>query len=260
MPHEDHEKNRQAWNEIVEIHANHPFYRVKEFLGGETTLKAIELEELGDVSGKRLLHLMCRFGLDTLSWVREGALVTGIDISDRSIEYAEQLKKGAGLEAAFVRSDIMDLIGKIDQRFDIVFQSYGTHAWISDLDQWAAVVAHYLKPGGIFYIVDLHPFSTPIEDDSVAYFNPGPYRYTDAVDYADKDYTIKSEMVEWQHTLSGIINALINAGLSLEMLNEFDKCCYPKEKDWFEKDGFYYPPGGPPNYPLMFSLKARLGG
>jgi len=256
MPLPEHEKNRKMWNEITDVHFNHPDYKVKEFLEGASTLKSIEMSEVGDVAGKTFLHLLCQFGLDTLSWVRQGAEVTGVDISDKSIERAFELKEKTGLNATFVRSDVLDLIGKIENKFDIVYQSYGTHAWISDIDRWAEVVAHYLKPGGFFYMVDLHPISIPWEQPSVAYFDRGPYYLKNEVDYCDKEYIIKSGQVEWQHPLGCIVNALIKAGLAIEFLNEFDKCCYPRESDWVEKDGFYYPPGGTPRYPLLFSVKA----
>lgn len=257
MANQDHEKNRVAWNEMVEVHFGHPTYRVKEFLENETTLREIELTEVGDVKGKHLLHLMCQFGLDTLSWAREGAIVTGVDISDNSIKRANELAGQVGIDARYVRSDIYDLIGRLDQKFDIVFQSYGTIAWISDVDRWAEIVAQHLKPGGFFYIVDFHPCAISIEDESVSYFDPGPYRYFDNPDYADKNYIIQAELVEWLHTLSSIINAFIKAGLRIEMFNEFQKCAYPKEKDWQEIDGWFYPPDGPQRYPAMFSLKAR---
>ena len=121
MPNSDHEKNRTAWNEMVDVHWDHPDQKRKEFLSGRCSLKSIELDAVGDVNGKSLLHLMCQFGMDTLSWARRGAVVTGVDISDRSIERADELKKLAGLDATFVRSDVLDLIGVIDQQFDVVF-------------------------------------------------------------------------------------------------------------------------------------------
>jgi ubiquinone/menaquinone biosynthesis C-methylase UbiE len=239
---------------MAEVH--YRAYKVREFLEGWSPLKEIELKALGDLSGKSLLHLMCQFGMDTLSWARLGVEVTGADISDKSIELANKLKKESGLSAEFIRSDVLELPKVLDRKFDIVFQSYGTHAWIGDLKRWGEVVAHFLKPGGIFYMVDFHPLGTVIEEEEISYFNPGPYRYRDEPDYADKDYIVKSETVEWQHTISDILNAIIGAGLRIESFDEFDKCCYAKTKHWVERDGWYYPPGDPPSYPLMFSLRA----
>jgi SAM-dependent methyltransferase len=259
MPTPDHEKNRAAWNEMTDVHFNHPDYRVREFLQGRSTLKSIELAEVGDVAGKMLLHLMCQFGLDTLSWARRGAIVTGVDISDRSIERANELKEKAGLPVPveFVRCDVLDLKGKIDKKFDIVFQSYGILCWISDVDRWAQVVAHYLKPGGIFYLIDDHPILYIYEIKNGSYFDRQETRSSGAPDYCDRSYVLKSDLVEWQHTLSSIVNAFIRAGLTIESLDEFDKSYYPRREDWYEENGYWYPPGGPPPYPLMFSLKAR---
>lgn len=259
MLHPDHEKNRTAWNEMTGVHFKHPDYKVKEFLEGRSTLKSIELAEVGDVHGKKLLHLMCQFGLDTLSWARRGAIVTGVDISDKSIERANELKEKAGLPAEFVRSDVLDLSGKIDNKFDVVFQSYGTHCWISDINQWAQVIAYFLRPGGIFYIVDDHPILHIYEVENGSYFDTAAERSSGERDYCDQSYVLKNELVEWQHTLSSIINSLIKAGLTIELVNEYDKGYYPVHEDWYEKDGYWYPPGGPPPYPLMFSIRTRKG-
>lgn len=258
MPHPDHEKNRAAWNEMVGIHYDHTDYRTKEFLAGESKLMPIEREALGNVRGKHLLHLMCQFGLDTLSWAREGAIVTGVDISDESITHAQHLAGEAGLKATFIRSDVLDLIGVIDQKFDIVFMSHGTHCWISDFGRLAKVIAYYLKPGGVYFIVDDHPAKVLFYDPPQAYFQTEPTRETGMTDYCDRNYKIKNELVEWQHPLSEIVNALVDAGLTIEHLGEYNKSYYAEAADWPRgADGYWTPPTGPTPYPLMFSLKAR---
>jgi SAM-dependent methyltransferase len=258
MAHPDHEKNRAAWNQMVDLHISHSDYRTAEILAGGSSLKWIELEALGDVRGKQLLHLMCQFGLDTLSWARQGALVTGVDISDRSIEVADELRDKTGLPVEFLRSDILDLIGKIGARFDIVFQSYGTHIWISDIRRWAQVVAHFLKPGGTFFMIDEHPANVLFLDSPLSYFATEPERTFDGRDYCDREAVIRGEQVEWQHPVSAIVNALIDAGLTIERLGEYDFGYYQVEEDWYEReDHYWYPPGGPSSYPLMLSVKAR---
>jgi SAM-dependent methyltransferase len=258
MPHPDHEKNRIAWNEMVDIHVNHMEYRTQEVIDGGSSLKRLELKALGNVKGKSLLHLMCQFGLDTLSWAREGASVTGVDISDMSIKRANELKEKTGLPAEFVRCDVLDLIGVIDKKFDIVYQSYGTHCWISDIFKWAEVVAHYLKPGGTFYIIDGHPIEVLHFDPPVSYFQTEPERTTNYPDYCDRNTLIKSEQVEWQHPVSEIINALIQAGLTIQRVDEYNFGYYRVDEDWYsEEDGqYWYPPGGPTDYPLLLAIKA----
>jgi len=259
VSHIDHEKNRAAWNQLVDLHMNHPEYKTAHLLDGGISLKRIEREALGEVKGKSLLHLMCQFGLDTLSWARLGAVVTGVDISDKSIKRANELKEKTNLPAKFVRSDVLDLTETLDGSFDIVFQSYGTHIWLSDIRKWAKVVAHYLKPGGTFFIIDEHPVNVLfLPDPPLDYFASEPERTPDAADYCDRDFKIEGEMIEWQHPLSRIVNALIEAGLVIERLDEYNYGYYLVEKNWQSKDSDYFcPPGGPAAYPIMMSILAR---
>lgn len=260
MSNKDHEKNRKAWNEMVEVHYHHPDYKLQEFLNGWNSLKAIERDELGDVNGKELLHLLCQFGMDTLSWARLGAKVTGVDISDKSIEFADKLKKLVGIpDAKFIRSDVLELKEKLDQKFDIIFMSHGTICWIEDMKKLAETIAWYLKPGGTFFIVDSHPINNLFITDHVGYLDRHPERYTNERDYCDREYVIEHEMVEWQHPLSEIINCLIGAGLVIEKLDEYNKGFYAFEADWYKEGEYWYPPGGPPRHPIMFSLRAKKG-
>ena len=260
MSHPDHEKNRATWNRAVDLHVNHPEYRTQEVIDGGSSLKRIELEALGDVRGRSLLHLMCQFGLDTISWARHGAIVTGVDISDRSITVANEIKVRAGVDAKFIRADVLDLIGVIDRKFDIIFQSYGTHMWLSDLDRWAKVVAHYLKPGGVFFLVDGHPASDLFlfSDENPDYFAGEPYREVNPRDYCEKETRIEGEHVEWQHPVSEIVNVLIGAGLTIERLDEYNFGYYRFAPDWRElPDHYWLPPGGPTKFPLLLAVKAR---
>ena len=259
MPHPDHEKNRDAWNEMVGVHINHPEYRTEEVISGGCSLKQIELEALGDVTGRHLLHLQCQFGLDTLSWMRRGAVVTGVDISDESIRRANEIKVRAGLEKAeFIRCDVLDLIGVIDKKYDLVFQSYGTHCWLSDIHKWAKVVSYYLKPGGSFFIVDDHPIKVLFYKPPLNYFDREPERTPAAPDYCDRNYRIKGELVEWQHPLSEIINVFIEAGLIIEHVGEYAYTYYKEGDGYAERDDHYWlPPGGLSTYPMMMSIKAR---
>ncbi len=100
------ETNRRHWDEVVPYHVASKSYNVDGFKTGASKLKRVEREELGDVRGKSLLHLQCHFGLDTLSWAREGASVTGIDFSDQAIETARALAAETGVEARFLVSDL----------------------------------------------------------------------------------------------------------------------------------------------------------
>jgi 2-polyprenyl-3-methyl-5-hydroxy-6-metoxy-1,4-benzoquinol methylase len=134
------EANKKHWDELVEIHFSDSDYDVRGFLDGKNALKELELKELGDVNGKSMLHLQCHFGMDTLSWARLGANVTGIDFSEKAIVKARQLAKEISVNAKFITSDIYSLIENMgDEKFDIVFTSYGVLYWLPDLVAWSKV-------------------------------------------------------------------------------------------------------------------------
>jgi 2-polyprenyl-3-methyl-5-hydroxy-6-metoxy-1,4-benzoquinol methylase len=150
--------NKKAWDQKTQYHVESPFYDMDTFMKGKSTLNDIELQLLGNVTGKRVLHLQCHFGQDTLSLGRMGATVTGVDFSEAAINKARQLSHDIGVPARFVCCDIYDLHNHLDEQFDIVFTSYGTIGWLPDLDKWADVVSKFLKPGGRFVFAE---FSIP---------------------------------------------------------------------------------------------------
>lgn len=158
------EKNRQSWNQRTELHVTSAFYDVPGFINGASSLKDIELQLLGDVTGKTILHLQCHFGQDTLSLARLGATVTGIDLSDKAIEAARELAQKVQQDATFICCDLYDLPNYLDEQFDIVFTTYGTIGWLPDLDKWAKIVSRYLKPGGQFVFVEFHPVAWMFDD------------------------------------------------------------------------------------------------
>ena len=257
-------ENRELWNELTPIHERSEFYDVKGFKSGKSTLKPIELEELGDVSGKSLLHLQCHFGLDTLSWARLGARVTGVDFSDRAIALARSLSREVGIEANFVCSDIYDSPKVLDGEFDIVFTSYGVLCWLSDLRRWGEVVAHFLKSEGTFYMVEDHSLLNIFEttEDSTglkiahSYFHATePMKWPAEGSYASGSVKVSRPSYEWTHSLSDVVNALLYAGLRIEFLHEFPVCAwqrFPSMKQ--DKDGWWRVKDD--NIPLTFSLRA----
>lgn len=226
MENEYFEANRQAWNLRTAVHKDSAFYDVAGFRAGKTSLNAIELGELGPVAGKSLLHLQCHFGLDTLSWARMGAEATGIDLSDEAINEAEKLNRELGLDARFVCSNVYDLKENLQGTFDIVFTSYGVIGWLPDLNRWAEVIAHFLKPGGTFYMAEFHPvvwmFDNDFKEVTYAYHNsPDPIVEESTGTYTDPDAPIQYREFTWNHSLSEVITALLNHGLRLELFREY---------------------------------------
>ncbi len=259
--------NRERWNRLTEVNVKSRFYDVAGFRQGNSSLKSIERDEVGDVHGKQLLHLQCHFGMDTLSWRRLGAEVTGVDFSPTAIEMARELSRELGLEATFIEADIYELPGVLDGQFDIVYTSYGVLCWLPDLSAWARVIAHFLKPGGVFHLVEMHPINnvfeneqdTPMLDVRFSYFHEAtPRRGEGGEAYADRNEKIAEASFQWTHGLGDIVNALIQAGLMLEHLNEFPFCVYDHYPFLeLSPDGWYRFKDGVQSIPLMFSIKAR---
>jgi SAM-dependent methyltransferase len=218
--------NKFNWEQKALINFRSAYYDVDAFRRGKSSLRPLELSALGDVKGKSLLHLQCHFGMDTLSWSRRGAKVVGVDFSEVAIVNARLLSKETGVPARFIQSDIYDLRKRLTGKFDIVFVSYGCLGWLPDLEKWAEIVAHYLKPGGTFFIVDFHPlywmFDLVAQDSRIIYpYESGkkPFEFPPSP-YADPKAKIKGKEYWWNHGMAKIINSLIRAGLSIECLRE----------------------------------------
>jgi SAM-dependent methyltransferase len=264
------ETNRLFWDEAVPIHVASKFYDVASFKAGKSSLLPLEVAELGDVRGKSLLHLQCHFGMDTLSWARAGASVTGVDYSLPAIEQARTLAAELRIDARFVHSNVLDLPEVLDDAFDIVFASYGVLVWIPDVSAWARVAAHFLKPGGVFYLADGHPATSMFElgkpDHPTvrhSYFRSGPDHWQDEGTYADATARLENnETVEFQHTLGDIVTALSDAGLHIEFLHEHPYAAWAALAGISKGgDGLYRLPPEQPSMPLMFSVKAtKLSG
>lgn len=260
-PEEYFEANRSLWNQRTIVHKDSDFYNLAGFKAGESVLTPIELAALGDVSGKTLLHLQCHFGMDSLDWARRGASVTGIDLSDKAIEEASNLATELGLNAKFVCCNVYDTSQWIKEQFDIVFTSYGTIGWLPDLEKWARVIAERLKPGGIFYIAEFHPVVWMFDDDfthiKYSYENREVIITENEGTYTDRDADIKGKEYSWNHSISEVLNALIQAGLKIESLQEYMHSPYPCFRNTVEseKDKWHIR-GLEGKIPMVYSIKA----
>jgi SAM-dependent methyltransferase len=262
--------NRRLWDAWTKIHVGSEFYDVASFRNGERPIRVAdyEREEVGDVEGKTLLHLQCHFGLDTLSWARLGATVTGADFSDEAISAARALAAEVGLPARFIQSDLYDLPNALREEFDVVYTSCGVLGWLPDIAGWGRVAGQFIRPGGFLYVTEIHPVANVFENEGVA---PGelrleypywshrePLRFDVQGSYADRDAPTE-ELVEygWDHSLGEIVTSLADAGLRIEFLHEFDFVRWPMDYLVEGSDGLWRLPesikGG---LPLFFSLKA----
>jgi SAM-dependent methyltransferase len=267
------EDNRKLWDAWTAIHTTGSFYDVQRFRDdpGDVRIAEWERAEVGDVTGKSVLHVQCHFGLDTLSWVRLGAAqVTGVDFSRPAIAFAKELAAELGFSdrARFVVSDVYDLPGPLEgETFDVVYTGRGAIGWLPDLEPWARAVAGFVKSGGIFYIHEGHPVMWALHDEQ----EPGSLRlgydywggetlsFPVQGSYADETAEVDAEVEHgWNHPLGEIVTLLADNGLRIELLDEKRVLDWPQPYLRDRGDGTWeWPEGTGGSLPLMYSLRAR---
>jgi 2-polyprenyl-3-methyl-5-hydroxy-6-metoxy-1,4-benzoquinol methylase len=263
-PHDPVATNKAFWDHIAPVHHN-SYASIDELRSGGTGLDDIQLRELGDVHNKSVLHLQCHIGTDSISLERQGAHVTGVDFSTRSIEIAQQLNSELNATVAYICCDIYDLANHLDEKFDVVYTTQGVLTWLADIDRWGELVAHFLKPGGFLYLMDIHPIVYIFDNDTAhslkikfPYFASEPFFCQDEIaDYSDPKHVSDHPTFEWIWTMSDIVNSLLKNNLSLAFLNEFHKLFY-RGFTTMKKDGtgWWRLPRYDKKLPLMFTLKA----
>ena len=276
-----HEQNRLSWNLATVAHNSHKGDQAKFLREGGTTLFPEDLEMLGDIAGRRLVHLQCNAGPDTVSLAALGAIATGVDISDEAIDYARRLSADSGIPAEFVRSDLYDWFDEAiarGEQYDRVFVSYGALIWLSDLPRWGRGVAGVLAPGGHIGLVEFHPVSMMYNEQGVRdwpYFTHGepitdgegiddyvaasgeglvPWGFEEGV----KDFHNPIPTSEFCWGIADVVMALIDAGLVLEVLREYPYANgTPRFAGSVEREvRRFYMPEGQPDLPQMYALRA----
>ena len=267
--------NRANWDERVPLHLNAPdVYALAPLRDGSARLGPIASEILGPVSGLRVLHLQCHFGLDTLTIAQQGARAIGLDFSAPAIAAARDLARETNLSdaARFVEANVYDALSALPEpgTFDRVFVSWGALNWLPDLFAWARVVAAFLRPGGYLALAEAHPMAYVFDDLTAtpdgrpgwyaAYLERAPLLEDRPEDYADPAARLRnSRTVECVHPLSDLFMALIAAGLRIERFHEHDRAAWrmfscqtrhgPGDYRWPDK----------PWLPLSYSLRAVKG-
>jgi 2-polyprenyl-3-methyl-5-hydroxy-6-metoxy-1,4-benzoquinol methylase len=262
------DKNQALWNEWAEINAASDFYDLATFISGErgNRLRDYELAEVGDVAGKDLLHIQCHIGTDTLSWARLGANVTGTDFSAAGLEKARGLAEQIGVEARFVQSNTYDLPTNLEGDFDIVYMSRGVLSWLPDMQDLADVVAHFVRPGGFYFLSEIHPVAQVFDEENTSelklkwpyWTHRDPIVFEVEGSYADRTARLEStHEYGWNHSLGEIVTAFAKAGLRIENLREYPFVEWPVDfLEEREDQKWYLPKHHEGELPLFFSLKA----
>jgi SAM-dependent methyltransferase len=248
------------WDDRVRVHTQSEMYDLDSFKKGRNSLTSIELDDIGDVNGKKILHLQCHFGQDSLSMARMGAEVTGVDFSGKAIDFAKKMNAELGLNVKFIQSDVYELKGNLNQKFDLVFTSFGVIGWLPDLTKWANIINHFLKPDGIFYLAEFHPFIWTLDHENdfrfhYPYFNISVIEESAKGTYADEEADLFHTNYSWNHSIADVLNPLIKHGFKLIQFNEYDYSPFNVFPDMFafEENKFRIKKFGK-NIPYVYSL------
>lgn len=260
------QNNRKLWDEMAVVHKD-SYSEIHAVLRGKSVLRDPERTELGNIAGKSLLHIQCHIGTDSISLSYEGAQVTGTDFSSESIAIARDLAKRTQRDIDFIIYPNSELEQCISSTFDIVYMSRGVLCWNNNIYELMKSIYRLLKPGGFFYIQEIHPMLGTLNESGpdihikFPYFHTNePTRWDDNYDYSAPDTQLGHPSFEWIWPISDIVNSVSEAGMRIEFFNEFDYLFY-KATDYMEKNSkdYWFIPGLESKFPLMFSLKARKG-
>jgi SAM-dependent methyltransferase len=262
--------NRAWWDERTPIHSESEFYDLEGFVDDPTSthLRQFEIDEVGDVAGRTLLHPQCHFGLDTLSWGRRGARVTGLDFSEPAVETARRVAAEIGVEADFVAGDVYDAVELVGGRtFDVVYTGLGALVWLPDVRRWASVMAELVAPGGFLYLAEFHPITEVFGDGGLvvkhSYFHDEAQVWDEPGTYVDFDAATNDNVsYQWTHPVGAVVTAVVEAGLTLELLHEHDYTLFERWPFLVHDPASrtYRVPDDQPSLPLMYSLRARRPG
>ena len=276
-PPEDDEQaireNLESWDDLAHMHAQGEgaeSYRIKQWLAGETKLAPWEIEEVGPVEGKSLLHLQCHIGTDTLSWAREGARVTGLDFSPSAIEEASRFANILGFDdARFVVSRVSDAVEALKgEQFDIIYTGRGALCWLPDLRDWAQVCTSLLKPGGILYFEESTPTVNIMDLEEgpdgprlvVKYdlFEEGPISEVGEGSYAYQEWPGERVTHCWEYRYDTLFEAITEAGLRVDMFSERDELFFSPWPQLLEpsRTNYWKLKDGQVRIPLSFTLRA----
>lgn len=276
------EQNRLSWNAVVDAHESHRGNLPAFLRSGGSTLFPEELSLLGELEGKRLVHLQCNSGGDSVSLGRLGASVTGVDISDEAVTSARDLAQKSGIPATFERADIYDWLDQTSRegrRFDVVFASYGVVCWLPDLAAWAGGIAGVLETGGRLVLVDFHPVAEIFDRDwnhandypaggELLLLDEGvgdyvaesggsltPAGYVDGISGFENPQ--KAHLFRWG--LGEVVTALASTGLRITVLEEYPytngERCFARMRELPGRR--LASPEDIPTLPLMYGIRAE---
>lgn len=233
-------KNKEAWEEAFDHkHSNWGEDNYKRLLNEHLPFfcsdLALELNNI-DFKGKEVAQFCCNNGREILSLMQLGAKSgVGFDIAENIIKQAEDTAQKAGIDnCKFVATNILDIPEEYNNSFDFIMFTVGAITWFEDLNSLFRKVSDCLKPGGIILIHDSHPFMNmlpmpgePYYDEqhldrvTYSYFRKEPWVENEGMEYISGQYNSKT-FTSFSHTLSNIINSIIQSPMRLSKIKEFN--------------------------------------
>jgi SAM-dependent methyltransferase len=231
-------QNLRAWNEVAPRHAELNFDTVRRQL---TTHNAYYLDSalrahlLGlDLPDKTIVQFNCNNGRELISAMQLGARQGyGFDFSGEFIEQASRLNDEVNLKIEFVETNIYDIPAGYDGVGDVLLATSGALCWMPDLIRYFETAYRVLKPGGTLVVYETHPFLEMFKLDRdrkpgeelrlhYPYFMSTPVASHSGLDYYSNEI-YGQEVVYWyHHTLSGILQSIIDAGFTVRRFTEFE--------------------------------------
>ncbi len=267
--------NQANWDQRTPIHLASSFYGADGSRDPDSWFADYEWADLGELCGTDLLHLQCHLGVETIALARRGARVVGLDISGESVVQARGVAARHGVDIEYVQGNVYDAVDALGGRtFDRIYTGKGAVCYLPDLGAWASVVAQLLRGGGSFYLVEFHPLLyslgvVPPADGGEELLLRNDFLGGGGAEKRDATYTYTDGpplttarvAYEWRHEIAAVVNALVAAGLTIELLRESAKLPWPRWSSMVqEDDGWFRLPDGAPRIPLLYALSARKPG
>lgn len=269
MPLDEYRKvNLANLDSRVAIHYSSDEYGVERYAADPEHLSSVvrfDKDKVGPVDGKSLLHLQCHVGTDTVSWARLGADVTGVDFSPEAVAAGRRLSRDSDTPVTFVESELYDAPVELRKQFDVVYTGVGAICWLPDIRGWAEVLDALLKPGGTFYMREGHPLMWSLDWDDPAgtltlaypYFEGRPAEFGATESYIGHGEVTSPKTYDWNHGVGEVLSALLDVGLRLDAIEEYDFCEWKATEQMVEDiKGHWRLPEGSLRIPMMWSIKA----
>lgn len=171
-----------------------------------------------DVSNQRVLDLGCGMGWHARYFVDHGArFVLALDLSENMLAKARALHRSPKIE--YRQADLSSF--SIEGSFDFVFANLCLH-YLDDLSTLFRQVYATLEKGGVFLFNIEHPVFTAGDQQWIGEDTNHPVWKVDAYfqEGARKTRFLDCEVVKYHHTLTTLLNGLLQTGFTLEAVEE----------------------------------------